>query len=131
MEPCAGLELMTLRSRPDLRSRVRRLNNWATQVPPSRVFWKDYSPFNYLFSFVKDSLTKFTWVDVHRISIDHLSFSDMSNLCLLYFFLSYCVRDLEILLIFLKNQHLLLFTFVDFSLLFVFLFLWFLFFYLI
>ena len=33
MEPNVGLELMTLRSRPELRSRVRCLTNKAIQVP--------------------------------------------------------------------------------------------------
>ena len=32
-EPSAGLELTTMRSRPELRSRVRCLTHWATQVP--------------------------------------------------------------------------------------------------
>ena len=34
MEPDAGPELMTLRSRPELSSRVGRLTDWATQAPP-------------------------------------------------------------------------------------------------
>lgn len=33
MEPKVGLELMILRSRPELRSRVRRLTHGATQMP--------------------------------------------------------------------------------------------------
>jgi len=33
MEPNAGLELTTLRSRPEPRSRVRHLTDWAMQVP--------------------------------------------------------------------------------------------------
>ena len=36
-----GLELTTLRSRPELISRVRCLNNWATQAPLLNLFeWK-------------------------------------------------------------------------------------------
>ena len=33
MKPNMGLELMTLRSKPELRSQVQCLANWATQVP--------------------------------------------------------------------------------------------------
>jgi len=33
VEPTTGLEHMTLRLRPELRSRVRCLTNWATQAP--------------------------------------------------------------------------------------------------
>ena len=44
MEPNMGLELMTLRSRPELRSRprVRCLTDWATQAPrlPSLFWWE-------------------------------------------------------------------------------------------
>ena len=35
MEPSAGLELMTLRSRPELRLRVGHSTDWATQIPQS------------------------------------------------------------------------------------------------
>ena len=38
MEPNMGLELTTLRSRPELRSRVGHLTNWATQAPHCSLF---------------------------------------------------------------------------------------------
>ena len=38
MEPNAGTELMKLRSRPELRSRVALLTNCVTQVPRAKAF---------------------------------------------------------------------------------------------
>ena len=38
MEPDVGLDLMTLRSGTEVKSRVRCLTSWATQVPPVWIF---------------------------------------------------------------------------------------------
>jgi len=40
MEPSVGLDLTTMRSWPEPKSRVGRLTNWATQVPQLRFFWE-------------------------------------------------------------------------------------------
>ena len=37
MEPNTGLDLMTLKSWPELKPRVRSLTNCATQVPPRHM----------------------------------------------------------------------------------------------
>ena len=37
-EPNAGLELPTLRSRPELRLRIGHLTDWDTQAPPAKLF---------------------------------------------------------------------------------------------
>ena len=37
--PNAGLQLTTLRSRPELRSRVEHLTDWGTQVPPGICYF--------------------------------------------------------------------------------------------
>lgn len=41
VEPNTALKLMTLRSRPELTSRVRHLTDWGTQVPPKITILKE------------------------------------------------------------------------------------------
>ena len=53
VEPNVGLELMTLRSRPELKSRAKHLTDWATQVPQDLLFFK-YLFFKDIYLFMID-----------------------------------------------------------------------------
>ena len=53
VELCAGPECSTLRSRPELRSRVRHSTNWATQVPHGCAF-SEKEPFTHCWHVLRE-----------------------------------------------------------------------------